>query len=919
MADTADSARGAIRRPGGRTARSAGSDSGGSTGIGPGVAPLLIGQGVSLGFTLANLIVPGSAVFLSAFGSGRLPYVYLIIAGAGSLVSAVVNRLQSRFGLHHLSVGATLMVAGLSVLSWRLLAPGDQRWVGYLVLTLFAVHLQMGFVFIGAQAGRAFDVQGIKRVFPRIVSGFVFGFMVGGFLADPLQRLFGRTEHLLAVAACGALVMAVLLRRTASEMGVAADESSVNGTETAAADGIDAADDRPPPLRALLGIPLVAAVFGYQVLSAMATQLVDYLVYDRAAVRYVGTEELASFTGGFTAILNFTELIVLALLGSLLMARYGLRFGVGANPVVVTGLLVLAVVASAAFGTESTMLFVLIGLARISDITLADLATRTSVNATFQVLPPNQRLAAQVGVEGVGVPVALGLTAALVLTINAVFDSPTTPMLVATMIVCAAWCWFSVVVFGRYRTGTVVAARRRMLDDATVDLAEPATRAALIELAGSDDAADVRAAVDLLAGDGSDQDETLDGLLRTAANREVTVGHGVLPHLVVRDPALAADVAARCVRDGRPELVVDGIRAFGRLGGSIADQHLAAAVDAEDTDVRAAALAATIGLAGRHGAAGESLAALVRSTNPEDRLLAARVLRELGSAEDAASVALLLTDRDRRVGAAAGEVVAALPDDGMNTVFRALATGEDRSAVLTFLRTGAGAAGPSTCASVAAWMVEADPRPANRAIRFLVASGYRLDPDDPILDALIGALTDRAATAARWSADLEGSDRTDRQEELHRLRRALDAERALAQRQLIDALALCYDRTLAGRVRHLWSDLMDGDHAMAREALDLNLDGRHRVAVLDALVDMPLSQSATYSEATAVLLARTVDWAAEPDWLQACAVTLVPGAADAPLADALVVAGPITEEILTAAERGTGNGDFSDPPDPDAP
>jgi hypothetical protein len=856
----------------------------------PSITVLLFGQAASLGFTLANLIVPGSAIFLTTYGSGRLPYVYLIVAAVGSLVSIVVNRLQDRFGLHHLAIGTTLMVATITAVSWWLITANDQLWAGYVVLTLFSVNLQMGFVFIGAQAGRAFDVQQIKRVFPKIVSGFVVGFMVGGFLANPLQNLLGRADHLLLVAVFGAVVMASLM--LAAAMLIPGEQPAVTPNDAVSIDGDPQAEA--PSLRALFAIPLVSSVFVYQVLSAMGTQLVDYLVYDRAAARYSGTEEFAAFMGTFTAILNLTALISLVVFGSMLMARYGLRFGVGANPLVVTGLVVLALGASSSRGGDSTTLFVLAAIARIMDITLAGVATRTAVNATFQVLPQNQRLAAQVGVEGAGVPLALGLTAVIILVINALFDSPTVPVLVATMAVCVAWCWLSFVVFGRYRAGTVTAARRRMLDDVHVDLTEPATRAALVDLARSDSAEGVGAAVDLLAAEDPGSVDEL--LLEAAAHRDPAIGHAVLHHLVQWHPAAATGVAVRCVQAGSKRLAIDGARAFGQLGAQASGSHLSELMEHEDPDIRTAAIAAAIAVDSHGDQTGrERLNELVHAESAEARALAAGVIGELAATEDVDQLLELAVDPDRQVRSAAAAAIGSLPDVAQNTIFNQLVDIGDQRAIGELLRQCAGRAGPETCASVARWLAEAEHLLAHRAVRFLVANHYRLATDDPVFVAAIGAQAARAEAAVHWATELTGNDRTGKQDELDRLRRAVSAERTQAQRHLIDVLALAYEQDLMARVGHLWSDRVDGDHGMAREALDLTIAEEYRASVLAALAARSIDEAETCSLAGVAALAHNTSWAAEPDWLQACAVSLSDHTVDD-----LVAMGPITGELLAA-------------------
>ena len=58
------------------------------------------------------------------------------------------------------------------------------------LLVLFPIALQLGFVFIGGQAGRLLDVRQMKERFPRVVGGFSVGFLLGGlFVALGVARI----------------------------------------------------------------------------------------------------------------------------------------------------------------------------------------------------------------------------------------------------------------------------------------------------------------------------------------------------------------------------------------------------------------------------------------------------------------------------------------------------------------------------------------------------------------------------------------------------------------------------------------------------------------------------------------------------------------------------------------------------------
>ena len=103
-------------------------------------------------------------------------------------------------------------LAALYAASWVILVAGGV-WASAVLLVLFPIALQLGFVFIGGQAGRLLDVRQMKERFPRIVSGFAVGFLVGGLLVSPSSPCSDRPitscRH-----DCGALAFLGLLLET---------------------------------------------------------------------------------------------------------------------------------------------------------------------------------------------------------------------------------------------------------------------------------------------------------------------------------------------------------------------------------------------------------------------------------------------------------------------------------------------------------------------------------------------------------------------------------------------------------------------------------------------------------------------------------------------------------------------------------
>ena len=179
------------------------------------------------------------------------------------------------------------------------------------------------------------------------------------------------------------------------------------------------ARDAAPTWRDLLRHRYVALIVAFQMLSAIESQWLDYLVYERAAERYEDSEELARFISRFTAIAYGADIVFLLLIAGLLLRRFGLRYGLTANPTFVLGLVGGVVALSSLQGAGATVVFVLIVAARVTDLVLADGAARTSLSAAYQVVPTPMRLAAQAGVEGLAVPLAIGASGPVLLVLQA--------------------------------------------------------------------------------------------------------------------------------------------------------------------------------------------------------------------------------------------------------------------------------------------------------------------------------------------------------------------------------------------------------------------------------------------------------------------------------------------------------------------
>ena len=453
---------------------------------------LLGGQTVGLGLLMAFLVVPVSALFLNEYGAGALAYVYLAVAAVGVAVSASLSRAQRRVSLAAMTAGVFWIYLVVVAAGWLVLTAWDGVWVTFPLLVLFPLTIPIGFALVGGQAGRLLDVRQMKAHFPRVAAGFSVGFAVGGIAAALLVEPLGGPTRLIGVDLLASLVMVGLVvatgRRYPAEL-AAAPEPTPPGRSVA---------DR----RALLRNRLVVLIFGYQVLSAAVTQLLDFMVWERAAARYPDPSDLAQFQGVFAAIINVSSIVFIFVFAGWILTRFGIGVGLALNPVAVFVLLCVTGVTGVAVGPAAFAFFALVCVQQVTDITLTDGTTRTSINATYQALLPRLRLQAQTMTEAMGIPIALGLVGVLLLVKDAL-DLDVRAVVLVTIVLTAVWAVAAVIAYREYGANLREVLSRRAWDPVAIRIDDDVSRSAVESLLHSGDLRDTETALEALIDAGS--------------------------------------------------------------------------------------------------------------------------------------------------------------------------------------------------------------------------------------------------------------------------------------------------------------------------------------------------------------------------------------------------------------------------------
>lgn len=605
---------------------------------------LLAAQALALGLTSAWILIPASAIFLEAYGSELLPVTYIGAALAG-VVSSML--LAAAFRRRSLASVATTTLAGLTVAlvaSWLVLATTDAEWLSFALLVLVPMTVPVGFIFVVGQAGLLLDVRVLKAFYARVVAGFAFGFMVGGLAGPILLTLLGTTESVLAAAAAASALFLVLVETTRRRY--PAQLAQLEPAEVAA---------ERPTLRAVTRNRYVMLIVAFQMLSAVESQFLDFHVLATAADRYDSSAELARFLSQFSAIAYGTDILFLVLLAGWLLHRFGLRYGLTANAIGVLTMVGAVIVTTAVLGSGATIVFVLIVGARVTDLTFSDGTSRTSLSAAYQAVPNRMRAVAQATVEGLAVPVAIGVSGVVLLVVQSVGSTKGLLLPVLTSIVVMAWIVVAVLLYREYRVNLLANLRGRTLHTADLAVEEESSLIAIDRLIGSDDERDVRLGLDILTlAEDPELAERLQGLI---GDERLGVRTDALRRLTMADPAAAAAAARTLLRHPASEVRAASIRCLGETGSPT--DLVAIAMRSKDPapEVRMAVAFAVsrVGDDRLRAQVATDIERLRDSERASDRALAALMLGEVESAGvlDRTGLRSLLDDPDPEVVSAA--------------------------------------------------------------------------------------------------------------------------------------------------------------------------------------------------------------------------------------------------------------------------
>jgi HEAT repeat protein len=820
---------------------------------------LLVAHSLFMGFSLIVFETAASALFLARFPAECVPYTFIGTAFVVPLSGVVYNSLRNRLSTARLWTGTLLFLLAVPLAAVAVLHATDSAWPSFVLMTFVIAMYALAALEFWSVAGRVLSLRQARRLYGLIGSGEVAAGILGGLAVAPMLK-FVSVINLLLVVPAGFFVCLVclfgLLRIQHRRTGEAEEEEEEDKADTGrqSVAGL---------LRAVAKDHYILLIVGLFVFYNLTRDTLEYTTLSQIQAYFRQNESLvAGFIGAMLSVREIVTLVARTFLSGRLLSRFGLGAGLAATPALMMAGSVSLVAVSLALPNLS--LFWLVVFLKIAEGTARNSLFKPATMMAYRPLAPQRRDRAQMLIETAIEPISVGLTGAILLVLNFTLAGapPGHKAIAAGGLMLATSCaWM---------------AMGRLLRLGYMDVVMKALRRGSLrgEVLTLDDAASALLTNQLRF---TQPREALYLLKVMHENMEPARFAPLLPgQLGHPEPDVRAAVA-RCMEQLRlhsfrpalekqlenesaPMVRVSILCALGSTGDPATIRSLSPLLHDPSLAIRVSALGGLLKYGGDAEAprTREQLAALVEASDPEERLMAAGLLRDVASAGLYRSLRPLLEDANISVRAVAMEAAGQLKDAALwpeiaeqlavpqiwQHAARALALGGDsaipaleaiirrsdagltagRRAVRVLGRIGT----PRAIAALRPLLEHPELR--QPAARSLQDCGYRAhDYEAEEIDSAFRREGERIAGVIAALVDMGGDDDT------AVLRQTLRGEIARSQDILFSMLAFLYDPDSMRKARTYWRSGSAEKKAFALEVLDNLCERRHKMIMMPLL------------------------------------------------------------------------------------
>jgi ATP/ADP translocase len=587
------------------------------------------------------------ALFLGEYDRSALVFMYMTVAVAVSIPSYLYARVADRYRRDRI-VKITLIFFALSVVGLRVALGLSGRWI-YIVLYNW-IEVVGAFLMIQfwTFAGDIFSSRQAKRLFPIIGGGGVLANILCGATVSGLVKVIGTENLLLVLVACLAVCFGVVHRLGALEKPRL--QEAITGRKSRAKRGAFKMRSELSDVFKSKHLRIVAAM---TVATFVTVQFIDFQFKALTKSHFTidgitQVDQLSSFYGVFFTITGVVAAVMQFGITGRLLERFG----------IVISLLIL----------PSVLLVGSVGMVvGIASNFVASVFTKGAENsmrysvydATMQVIympvPSHERGRAKSFIDGILKPGAMGFAGLALWFFVARNDLPVHHLSFVALILTGLWIALILSIRREYVAQLLASLRRRRLDfsSQTLVINDDATVETLRRAMSSPEAPEVRNALELV-GRVVGRD-LADDLIPLLERPEEDIRVKVLELLGGSRSLKAATQAQALFQSDSQQVKSAAIRAYTSIMGDRALQVVQAFLASDAAEVRAAAVASLIQHGGLDGIllSAEHLKAMIESEKDDERLMAARVLRDIGVKNFYQPVLRLMNDKSPRVQNAA--------------------------------------------------------------------------------------------------------------------------------------------------------------------------------------------------------------------------------------------------------------------------
>jgi ATP/ADP translocase len=583
----------------------------------------------------------GDTIYLTRFGAGRLPLMYVGTA----IVIAVLSFAYARVAAHWpvakvIGMAGVLIFIGCAALRFSLQATD---WGGVRVAAYFFSELiiRLPPILFWTYVAHIFNPREAKRMVGLIGAGGTLACILAGAFIPRFVRLWG-TPSLLWVVAALIAGFAFLVSKSGG-----GNQKPAAGTTANVGLGYYASMLRREQVR--IFATLIA-------LASFALIVNDFVFKSTARAAFTG-RDLAAFFGSFYAIASIAALLLQLFVVHHVLARAGLNVALRVLPVALL-LGSLTVVITGSFGSVMAAKFV----EPFLDFTI----NVAAIQMLYLGIAKQSRQQVRAFIDGITRPVAVALAGGAILTTSGLLSARQLEGIVA--VVCVAWIWAARKNYAAYTQGLSesIGARRFDISADSGGLTDPAVSAHVREALRSAPDEDIPYILALLSY-WTDMDWTPE--YRALLGRQGTeVKMLALEYLAQHGDA--SDLPSVEMELNNPDGDVRGVavRAVAALGRGKVSQLLWDRINKDTVaSVRAIAAAELI----NHGnlddliEGAKMFRAMVASTEAPERAAAAQSIGLIGREAVASALAALLADRDAEVQLVALDGIRAQPSDAL--------------------------------------------------------------------------------------------------------------------------------------------------------------------------------------------------------------------------------------------------------------